>query len=207
MRKARYSPGPVSNRIKHEFVVVPAERCAALDEQVDELRRAEAGLRAIPFTELPGYYHALPSWRALARHLLPGARRSWSRDGLATHLCGALAARVGGEWRWLEATATLLPPDEAMAAAGALAELVRDADGPRAAVMDGLARAVALSDEQRVAWPILVAAELASPNGADHGDPGDFVELLRNLCAAAHDAGTREGGLLYLCYDPALAPT
>lgn len=192
-------------KVKLEFVVVPTERCAALDEQVDELRRAEVKLREIAFDAVPAFYHSLPSWQALTHHLLPGARRSWTRDAAAVNLGAALGARShGSDWSWLEATAALLGPEETGAAATALAALVKDPEGPRAAVMDGLARAHRLSDEQRATWPTLVAAELARPDGGDHGEPGDFVELLRNLCAAIHDAASRGAGLLYLNYSPAL---
>ena len=193
-------------KVKHEFVVVPRERCAALDEQVDELRRAEVKVREIAFDALPAFYHSLSSWRALAHHLLPGARRSWSLDALAANLGAALGARGGGDWSWLDSTASLLGPEETTLAAASLAALVRDPEGPLATVMEGLSRAHRLSDGQRAEWSKLVAAELARPDGDEHGEPGEFVALLRNLCAAVYDAATRDAGLLYLNYSPALIP-
>ncbi|MSP60742.1 MAG: hypothetical protein EXR72_10445 [Myxococcales bacterium] len=197
----------MSIRIKHEFVVVPARLCASLDAEVDELRRAQVRAQGVAFDALPAFYRDLHPWRALAHHLLPGARRSFSRDAAAVNLGAALAERTPLDWSWVESMAHLLGPAEAAAAAAALAKVVRDADGPCALVMDGMTRDRRPSDAQQSQWRAVVAAQLAWPDGADSGEPGEFVEYLRALCAALHDAASRGDGLLYLSYSPELIPS
>jgi hypothetical protein len=190
----------VATKIRHELVVVPVERCEALQREIEELRQAHSRAKEIAFQALPEFYRSLPAWQTLARHRLPGGRRSWSRDGAAVNIVAGLAARTGFDWSWLESMAHLLDPDVASSAATELAALVAASDGPQAVVMRGLSRIVPLSDEKQRALAPIVAAELATPDGEDHGEPGELVELLRNLAAALHDAASRGDGLLYLNY-------
>ncbi len=190
----------MATKIRHELVVVPAERCTALQAEIDELRRAHSRAKEIAFQALPEFYRSLPAWRSLARHLLPGGRRSWSRDGGAVNIVAGLSAHTRFDWSWLESMAHLLDPEAAAGAADALAELVAVADGPQGVVMRGLSRIVPLSDEKSRAIAPIVAAELAAPDGEDHGEAGELVELLRNLAAALYDAASRGDGLLYLNY-------
>ena len=198
----------MSIQVKHEFVVLPHSRCPSFADEVTAFERDQVRAQEIAFDELPAFFRELPSWRGLARHRLPGVRRSYSFEGLpAGLLAAALGERLPGlDVSWLESAARILAPAEVADLGRTLHRLTEQLDGPAQVVFAALDRHSPAGDDERTLRAALVDRLLAWPDGHDHGLPGQLVELLRSLCAAVHDAGERSHGLLYLSYSYELTP-
>ena len=195
-------------RVKHEFSVIPEQRCLAFSSAVEELERARLRAQEIAFDALPAFFRELPAWRCLVSHHLAGSRRAWSDGGAAA---SALAAALGArqpteEWAWLEAAATVLDAARVGGIARALAELTAVPNSPRELILDGLSRSAGPFDANDAAHGAAIARWLAWPDGLDHGATGALIEVLRALCAAVHDAARNGDGLLYLSYSDELTP-